>query len=359
MPASEKVSNDRRVEMVTPALVVDLDTFEQNLAAAETLVLKTGKLVRPHLKTHRTPGLALRQLGPSAAGVCCATIGEAEAAVNVGINDILLANEFVTAEKLARIAALASRARVMVAVDAEEQVHGLSSAARQQGTTVDVLVDVDVGLGRCGVRNPSEASVLAKALIHARGLRFAGIMGYEGRVRAAVPDRSEKISRAFRTLAQAKDCLQAAGLEVPVVSGAGTSTLIEALQDPHITEIQAGSYALMEPDLEPLGLPFRCAVSVLGTIISRSAGCIVLDAGWRAMGCEYGPPIPLDGCARTKTLGDEHTVLEWDGDLPPLGARVALRPSQNRTTFNLHRSVWLSRSGRVIERLPIAAASSW
>jgi D-serine deaminase-like pyridoxal phosphate-dependent protein len=236
-------------------------------------------------------------------GVCCATIGEAEAAIDAGITDILLANEFVTTSKLRRIAVLASRARVIVAVDAAEQVVGLSSAAERQGTIVDVLVDLDVGLGRCGVRDVSEACALARTVIHASGLRFSGIMGYEGRVRASVPNRSEKIHQVFRTLAEAKLGLQAAGLEVPIVSGAGTSTLLEALQDPTLTEIQAGSYALMEPDLEPLGLPFRCAVSVVGSVISRSQGCVVLDAGWRSMGCEYGPPIPLDGRARTRTLG--------------------------------------------------------
>jgi len=115
----------------------------------------------------------------------------------------------------------------------------------------------------------------------------------------------------------------------------------------------------MEPDLEELRLPFRCAVCVVGTVISRSGAHIVLDAGWRAMGCEYGPPVPLDPRAHIRALGDEHTTLVWDGKPPQLGSHVRLRPSQNRTTFNLHRVVWLEKEDCIVERLQIATGSSW
>ena len=210
-------------------------------------------------------------------------------------------------------------------------------------------------LGRCGVGDISRAREMAMAIGQSPALRFAGLMGYEGRFRASAPDRSARIARSFTLLAEAKAAIEAAGLEVSIVSAAGTSTLPEALRDSTITEIQAGTYALMEPDLEGLGLPFRCALFIIATVISRSGGRVVLDAGRRTVGCDNGLPIPLDPRAHTKSAGDEHVTLEWNGDLPPLGGQVGLRPTQNRKTFNLHSHVWLMRDERLIARYPIDA----
>ena len=347
--------HDEGNELVTPALVVDLAAFDHNLAAAENLLRGTGKLLRPHVKTHRTSALTLRQMGPIAGGVTCATVREAEVMAAAGIKDLLLANEIVTAQKINRMVALAKQGRTIVAVDSDEGVAALSTAARNGGVTVDVLVDIDVGLGRCGVGNVSRACEMAIAISHTPALRFAGLMGYEGRVRASAADRSARIARSFALLAEAKASIQAAGLEVGIVSAAGTSTLPEAARDPTITEIQAGSYALMEPDLEGLGLPFRCALFIIATVISRSAGRVVLDAGRRTAGCDNGLPIALDPRAHTKSAGDEHVTLEWKGDLPPLGGQVRLRPTQNRTTFNLYRQVWLMRDERIVGRYPVDA----
>jgi D-serine deaminase-like pyridoxal phosphate-dependent protein len=342
-------------ELVTPALAMNLAAFEHNLAAAENLLRGTGKLLRPHVKTHRTSGLATRQMGPVASGVTCATVQEAEVMAAAGIKDLLLANEIVTSQKIQRMASLAKQSRVIMAVDAHGGVAALSQAANRGGVTVEVLVDMDIGLGRCGVGDASRARELAIAIGRAPALRFAGLMGYEGRIRASVADRSARIARSFTLLAEAKAAMEAAGLEVGIVSAAGTSTLLEALRDPTITEIQAGTYALMEPDLEGLGLPFRCALFVIATVISRSAGRVVLDAGRRTVGCDYGLPIALDPRAHTKSIGDEHVVLEWNGDSPPLGTQVRLRPSQNRTTFNLYSHVWLMRDDHIVARLPIEA----
>jgi 3-hydroxy-D-aspartate aldolase len=347
--------HDEGNELVTPALVVDLAAFDQNLAAAEKLLRGTGKLLRPHMKTHRTSALGLRQMGPVASGVTCATVREAEVMAAAGINDLLLANEIVTPQKINRMVSLARQGRAIIAVDADEGVAALSQAAKNVGVTVDVLVDIDVGLGRCGVGDISRAREMAIAIGRTPALRFAGLMGYEGRIRASAADRSARIDRCFTRLAEAKATIEAAGLEVGIVSAAGTSTLPEASRDPTITEIQAGTYALMEPDLEGLGLPFQCALFIIATVISRSPGRVVLDAGRRTVGCDNGLPIALDPRAHTKSAGDEHVVLEWNGDLPPLGGQVRLRPTQNRTTFNLHSHVWLMKDERIVARYPIEA----
>ena len=342
----------------TPALVVDLDLFEANVAAMEALLQGSGKTVRPHVKTHRTPELARRQLGGSVVGITCATVGEAEAMVEAGFDDVLIANEVVGPGKIARLVSLARRASIAVAVDDPEPAAALSQEAVRVGVTVGILIDVDILLHRCGVASAEDAVALARVIEQSPGLRLRGIMGYEGRLRLGDDDRAGKIAGAYACMAEVSEAVRSAGFAVDVVSGAGTSTLREALADPTITEIQAGVYALMEPELLDLGLPFRCAVSIRGTVISRHPGRIVLDIGRRAVGVEYGPPQPIGFAATDIAISDEHTRIVMADPLPPLGSEVDLLPGQIRTTFNLHDDVWVSRGGRLLDRWPISARGS-
>jgi D-serine deaminase-like pyridoxal phosphate-dependent protein len=342
-------------ELSTPALVVDVPTFDANVAAAGRLAADHGKVLRPHVKTHRTPALALRQLGPGTGGVTCATVGEAEVMAAAGINDLLIANEVVTPAKLERAAVLAARARVTLAVDDAGVARSLSAAAYAAGVHVAAVVDVDVGLARCGVKSPGEAVALAVELDDLPNVDLVGLMGYEGRLRASQEDRGERTRHAFESIAAVKRAFEAAGLPVAVVSAAGTSTLVEALRDASITEIQAGTYALMEHDLDGLGLSFHCAALVVATVISRSGGRAVLDAGRKTLGCEYGPPKTVDAALRVVGLSEEHVVIECDGREPAIGSQVGLRPSQIRTTFNLYDWVWLSGPEGALERVPVAA----
>lgn len=342
-------------ELLTPALIVDLDVFETNLMAAEELVCGTGKMLRPHFKTHRTPELALRQLGPIAHGLTCATVGEAETLVNAGARDVLVANEIVSPAKIDLLAELAKQAQITVAVDALEPLNNLAWSAQRLNVTIDVLIDLDIGLNRCGVRVLEYARILAEAIRQLSGVRLVGLMGYEGRVRNSAPDRDKQIRSAYARLAEAKAALESEGHIIQVVSAAGTSTLPEALADPVITEIQAGTYALMEPDIEDLSLPFRPAVYVIGTIISRAKGRVVLDVGRRSVTPDYGLPLCLDPHGKVIALNDEHAMLSWAGDIPELGTQVRLRPTQNRTTFNLHDTVWVARGDQIIDQWPITA----
>ena len=342
-------------DLPSPALLVDADRFEANVAAAERLFAGTGTRLRPHVKTHRCSGLALRQLGGAAHGVTCATVGEAEAMVAAGIDDVLVASEVVSPEKLTRLAALARSARVTVAVDAEEGVRRLSEAATDADAEVGALVDVDVGLHRCGVPTPEAAVALARAVDAAPGLRLDGLMGYEGRLRAADSERPDRLDEVATTLAKAAAAVREAGLPVETVSSAGTSTLREALADPEVTEIQAGTYALWEDDLDGLDLPFAPALSILATVIATAPGRVVLDAGRKEIACDYGPPECLAPAGTLTAIHEEHTVLRWEASLPPLGGRVRLRPLHVRLTCNLHNHLWLVRGDEVEERLPIDA----
>lgn len=346
------------IALSTPGLVVDLDVFEANVAAMASLLPGTGKTLRPHVKTHRTPELARRQLGGSAVGLTCATVGEAESMVAAGMDDVLVANEVVDPRKIARLVALADRARVGVVADDPGPIAALSREASRVRATIDVLIDVDILLHRCGVESAADAVSLAAAIDRLPGLRLRGIMGYEGRTRRGDEGRSGRIASAYAKLAEVRAAIIDAGFPVDVVSAAGTSTLAEALADPIITEVQAGVYALMEPErLEP-GLPFRCAVAIRGTVISRHPGRIVVDVGRRVVGVEYGPPVPVGFVAKDLWISDEHATIEMDDPVPPLGSELDFTPGQIRTTFNLHDHVWVSRGDRLIDRWPIARGTS-
>jgi D-serine deaminase-like pyridoxal phosphate-dependent protein len=189
-------------------------------------------------------------------------------------------------------------------------------------------------------------------------------MGYEGRQRAGGEGRAAAIGHAYTLLAEAKRAFGRAGLPVGTVSSAGTSTLREALADPVITEIQAGTYALMEADLDGLGLPFGPALSVVATVISRGRDRAVLDAGRKSIAGDYGPPRPLIPGAEVTGFNEEHTTLRFPNPSavppPPLGERVALRPAHARLTFNLHDAVWLAYPDGSFERAPVTARGrSW
>ncbi len=170
-----------QARVLTPALLLDLDVFDANVAAMQAMLAPTSKVLRPHVKTHRTPALALRQLGGAARGVTCSTVGEAEVMVGAGIDDVLIANEVVDPAKIARLVRLTERADVRVAVDSSLGVGLLAREANRAGRSVKVLIDVDVLIHRCGVSSPAEALELARLVEHSPRVVVDGVMGYEGR----------------------------------------------------------------------------------------------------------------------------------------------------------------------------------
>ena len=257
--------------------------------------------------------------------------------------------------------AVAGRADLdLAAADDPEPVASLSRAAVTAGVNVNVLIDVDILIHRCGVASAADAVALAAVIERLPRLRLGGIMGYEGRLRLGVEDRDGKIGRAYAMLAEVRAALLGAGFPVKVVSASGTSTLREALADPTITELQTGVYALMEPELLVMDLPFRCAVTVRGTVISRHPGRVVLDIGRRVVGLENGPPVPRGFEASRIAVNDEHTILAMADPLPALGSRLDLVPGQIRTTSNLYDHVWAARGGEIVDRWPVAARGrSW
>jgi len=325
-------------DLPTPALVADAGALEHNLRAmAEAL---PGRRLRPHVKATKCTALARRQAALGHDAFCCATTAELEGMARAGLGaDLLLANESLDPDRLARLARL--DARVSVAVDSEATV----AAAARAGLR-EVLVDVNVGLPRCGCA-PETAGALAEAARRA-GLEVRGVMGYEGHVMpmANPAQRAEATRVAMDKLARAHADV---GGEVVSAGGTGTYALNELA-----TEIQAGSYALMDTEYAKLeDLPFRQGLSVWSTVISVSPDWAVADAGLKSLAMDHGNPT-IDG-ARVWFCSDEHVTFAADPPTPRprVGDRVHVRPAHIDPTIAQHAELHLVDGETVVETWPI------
>ncbi len=350
----------------TPALVVDLDAFDANLAlCAQRLVGRVG--LRPHLKTAKSPVVARRMHAMGAHGICVAKLGEAEVMLTAGLPDVLITSELVGETKARRFAALAGASpgqRLMTVVDSAAGAEALDAALERAGCgPADVLVDVNVGQDRCGVE-PADAVVLADRLRAFGRLRVAGVQGYEGHLQhVRDPDERRRLCHAaLDRLELAVNGLRAAGHETGVVSTGGTGTAELCAEHGVATEVQPGSFAFMDADyLDTGGVPYRPALTVLATVVSRPApDRAIVDAGLKSASDDSGPARLLGAPGWSyRHGGDEHGILTRDPPNPrdglAVGARVALLPSHCDTTINLHDVIHAARGGVVEEVWPVAA----
>ncbi len=338
-------------DVPTPALCVDVDALERNLARMAEFFRGRPCALRPHVKAHKTPAIACLQANAGCTGFTCATVGEATVLARHGFDDLLIANEIVDRTKLAAVRRLAERVRLTVAVDSPAGIDLL------RGTRADVLIDVNVGLPRCGVAS-GDAVALARAVVDA-GLRLRGVMGYEGHAMAIADPGArarvaeDAIARLLDVAAQLRD----AGLPVDVVSAGGTGTYAVTGTIPGVTEIQAGSYALMDTAYARFGLPFEEALRCLTTVVSVQGRLAVLDAGLKALAVDHGhPELAPDVPASVLFLSDEHTTLEIDdGFSARPGDRLWLRPSHVDPTVNLHDHLLAVQGDEVIDQWPVEA----
>jgi len=326
----------------TPALLIDLPSMEKNLGTMTRFFRGVNAKLRPHVKLHKgTPALTQLQVRDGVVGVTCAKLTEAEAVASAGISDILIANQVVGPCKIQRLVALAAHADVMVCVDDIENVKDLSQAARQKGVRLRVLVEVNIGNDRCGVPPGAPALRLARAIEASPGLIFSGLMGYDGHA-AFVEDlslREAKHREVNQLLVEARRYIERAGLAVETVSASGTISYKAAAQVDGITEIQAGSYLLMDTMLRDRGATeFECALTVLATVTSRAPwlatdDVAILDVGRKAMSLYYGMPevksprgcefisfsqeharVRLDAAARHLKVADKVEILVRDAN---------------------------------------------
>lgn len=337
-------------DLETPALIVDLDLMEANLGKMAGFFRNVPAKLRPHFKNHKCPELAARQLDAGAIGMTCATLGEAECLVHHGVRSVLLANEIADAAKIRRFVDLARRAEVIVCIDNQKIAAELAREARARNVQASVMVDVDTGLHRCGVP-PGEAAIsMARAAV-ALGLRFRGLMGYEGHVlrRPPGPEKEEAVAAAMGPLLQTKDCLERSGIPVEIVSVGGTGTYSTSGRYPGVTEIQAGSYLLFDTDYQKCCTDFTPALSVLTTVISKTKGeRIVTDAGLKTLSCERGIPSVknVPGLAMRR-LTAEHAIIDVTDPAAPVevGDRIEIGVHYSDATVNLHRRIYAIRGG--------------
>lgn len=349
-------------EIPTPALVVDLAATERNIRLmADYFAARSSKL-RPHFKAHKTPAIARRQLAAGqCTGLTCATIGEAEIVIDEGLTgDVLIANEIVGPGKAERAAALARRCDLKVAVDSHFGIEDLAAAARAASVEIGVLVDVNVGLPRCGIAPGEPAVELARLVEAMDGVRLAGVMGYEGHVVSIEPreERETRTTKAMDRLLQTARAIREAGMRCEIVSGGGTGTYDITGAMEGITEVQAGSYVLMDTAYAKLDIPFEKAFTVLGTVLSRGRPDLcAADNGHKACSIDHGnPDVKGVPGASVLFLSDEHATIA----LPPestlaVGDRIELWPSHIDPTINLHDEMYAVVGDDVVEVWPIAA----
>jgi D-serine deaminase-like pyridoxal phosphate-dependent protein len=370
LPAPAR-TGDSLATVDTPALLLDLDAFERNLDALDALLAGLPVGVRPHAKSHKCPEIARRQVARGAVGVCCQKVSEAEALVCGGIGDVLVVNEIVGDAKLARLARLARDARVGVAVDDPGNVDDLERAAREADVTLDVLVEVDVGLNRCGVEPGAPAVSLARHVAGKRHLRFAGLQAYQGRAQHV---RGFEARRLAAGAAAAKvratlESLAGEGLKAATVTGGGTGTFAFDAATGAYTEVQPGSYIFMDADyaqnLGEDGGPVRAfeqSLFVLTTVMSHpvpARACV--DAGLKAHSVDSGMPVvhAVAG-ARFTRASDEHGVIELAGPgTLSLGQKIRLVPGHCDPTVNLHDWFVCFRGERVEDIWPITARGAF
>jgi D-serine deaminase-like pyridoxal phosphate-dependent protein len=360
------------VEQVdTPALLLDMDAFERNLDRLVHSLRGTTVRVRPHAKSHKCPEIALRQIARGAVGVCCQKVSEAEAMVRGGVGDVLVANEVVGAQKLARLAALARDARVSVCVDDAANIADLAQAARAAGTTLNVLVEVNVGANRCGVEPGEPAVALARIIARSPSLHFAGIQAYHGAAQhlRSPEQRRQAIAQAVSKIQATLDLLQKNGLRAEFVTGAGTGTYPLESTSGVYNEIQPGSYIFMDADygrnLGEDGAPvheFEQSLFILATVMSHSIPTrAVVDAGLKAHSVDSGMPLVVGIAGATYTrASDEHGVIELAGpDTVKLGQKIRLVPGHCDPTVNLYDWLVCYRGERVEAVWPIAGRGAF
>jgi len=358
----------REEEIDTPALVVDLDAFESNLDTMAALLAPTGVKLRAHAKTHKSPVIAKMQMARGAVGNCVQKVTEAEVLAWGGIPDILVSNEVVGAAKLARLCALVRIAKVAVCADDAGQVAAIEAAAADAGVRMTVLVEIDVGAGRCGVQPGPDAVALAMRIAASKHLIFGGLQAYQGSAqhKRTPAERHTLIGRAVEGARRTVEQLRQQGLSCAIVGGAGTGTFQIESHSGVYTEMQAGSYVFMDADyarnLDEAGNPvstFRHALFVLSTVMSQAqTGVAALDAGHKAVAVDSGmPTVWQRPDLRYTGASDEHGKLEFGSEttVPKIGEKLRLVPGHCDPTVDKFDWYVGVRNRRVECLWPVAA----
>jgi D-serine deaminase-like pyridoxal phosphate-dependent protein len=340
----------------TPALIVDLDVMRRNIGAMMTALDGQVARLRPHTKVQKSPDIALLQVEAGAIGVTVATVWEAAAMAAAGVESILIANEVVGTEKISAAAALAGHADLVIAVDDPANIAALSAAMAAAGTRAGILVDLDVGMARCGARSPEQALQLARQVHAEPRLDLRGVQAYEGHCMLE-PDADTRIRLATEAMAYAasvKDLLRTDGLPADVLSGGGTGTYNITGRNPAVTELQAGSYVFMDAFHGNLVPGFEVSLTVLTSVLARHGDTVIFDAGRKSIGIDFVSP-PLAGYDyQARYYAEEHALFDTDPGFPAaLGDHLRLVCGYAPTTVNLHDVIFAVEGDQVADLWPV------
>jgi D-serine deaminase-like pyridoxal phosphate-dependent protein len=355
----------RLEEIDTPALVLDIEIAERNIARMSEYFRGKKAHLRPHVKVHKSPFLAQKQIAAGAHGITCAKVSEAEVMANSGINDIFIANEIVGVVKLKRLASLAKRCRIAVLVDNLEVAREMSQIASEVGAKIGVLVELNLGahldgiLDRCGVSPGQPAVELVHEVAKLSHLEFIGLMGYEGSLRKFTDPESRVniVRKALGLLVETKEMVVDSGIAVTEVSCGGTFSYKLASEINGITEIQAGSYLFMDTTYRKYGVDLDFALTVLTSVVSKPRpDKFIVDAGLKSISAEHSlPPIKGRSDIECVALNAEHGhyKLKQSPSSPFVGDKLEMLPTHVDTTVCLHDNYVLVRKGEVNGMLKI------
>lgn len=349
----------------TPALLMDLDAFERNLARMRDMAATAGVSVRPHAKAHKCPSIALAQIAHGAVGICCQKVSEALPFLQAGVRDIHISNETISGPKVDRLAEMARHGRFSVCVDDLAQVADLARATEVAGSTLRVLVEIDIGQNRCGVSDVASALTLVDAIAAHPRLQFGGLQAYHGGLQhvRAHAERRDAARRAAERTSVFIDALAQRGIRCETVSGGGTGSVEFDLENGVYTELQPGSYVFMDADYAQnesvAAARFEHSLFIATQVMSRTqAGRAVVDAGLKSIAVDSGLPTVWKEAFVYTAANDEHGILRLpeDGTPPPaLGGLVLLVPGHCDPTLNLYDELVVFRGDRVEGLWPIAA----
>jgi len=344
-----------RHDLITPALILDLGAARRNIAKMADRIKTMPAKLRPHIKVHKSPELARMQVDAGAIGISTATVWEAIVMVRTGLDSIFVVNTIAGREKIAALAAIARDAEVMVAVDDAQNAADIAAAARAAKSTVGVLIEVDTGMDRAGVDTPEQAVELARRLDGVDGIKLLGVTGYEGHC-SLTPERDLRAQRqrvAMSMLVETAEKIKAAGLPCPIVSAGGTATWDWTATTPGVTEIQAGSYAVMDNFHFPMAGDFEKALTVLSTVISRPPDRVILDAGNKSLGAPALSTIRGHDLMGFR-FDEEHGIFVADPSYPlHVGDVVELVPGYAPGTVNWYDAYHVVEGDRVVDIWPV------
>ncbi len=344
-----------------------MDALERNIERMATLARGTGIAYRPHAKSHKTPVIARMQMDAGAVGVCCAKLGEAEIMAAGGVPDILITTPVIGAAKIGRLLRTAGTSRIAVVADDAGNLDQLGARAHAAGQTLDVVLEMDVGQGRCGVPPGEAALALAQRIEAADGLHFRGLQGYQGLIQMThdFTDRAGAADTALEKLLATAELVRGAGIKIEVLTGGGSGTSVIDAARHGLTELQPGGYIFMDQRYGGIEwdsggtIPFEKSLTLLAGVISRPApDRAILDMGYKAVSSDGGLPAPIDlPGAEFSFAGEEHGQLSWAGGTCPLnlGDKVAFWPSHCDTTVNLYDQYVCTRGGMAERLLDIPA----